>query len=49
MDSEHLATGLTQDQLDMARADPDHPPKLDGVKDAITGEQLIWRGKPLDD
>ena len=41
--------GLTQEQLDSARADPASPPKLDGVLDALTGEQLVWRGKPLDD
>ncbi len=40
--------GLTQTQLDVARADPDNPPKLDGVRDAETGEPLLWRGKPLD-
>ena len=42
-------TGLTQEQLDQARVDPDNPPKLDGVLDAETGEPLVWRGKPLDD
>ena len=36
--------GLTQAQLDEAWADSDNPPKLDGVLDAETGEQLIWRG-----
>ena len=36
--------GLTQAQLDEARADSDNPPKLDGVLDAKTGKQLIWRG-----
>ena len=39
--------GLTQVQLDQARADGDDPPKLDGVLDAETGEQLVWRGKPV--
>ncbi len=39
---------LTQAQLDKARADPDNPPKLDGVLDAKTGKQLVWRGKPCD-
>ena len=39
-------TGLTQDQLDEACADPDNPPKLDGVLDAETGKPLVWRGKP---
>ncbi len=43
------ATGLTQAQLDKARADPDNPPKLDGVVDAETGKQLVWRGKPLNE
>ena len=41
------AWGLTQAQLDQARADTDNPPKLDGVVDAETGEPLIWRGKPI--
>ena len=43
------AKGLTQSQLDEARSDPDSPPDLEGVLDAATGEQLVWRGKPLDD
>ena len=43
------ATGLTQAQLDQARADPDNPPKLEGVQDAETGKPLVWRGKPLKD
>ena len=43
------ATGLTQGQLDEARAAPDNPPTLDDVRDAETGEQLVWRGKPLED
>ena len=41
------ARALTQSQLDAARADPERPPKLDGVLDAETGEQLVWRGKSL--
>ena len=48
-DGESPATGLTQAQLDEARADPDNPPKLDGVVDAETGKPLVWRGKPLDE
>ena len=40
------AMGLTQSQLDEARADPDNPPKLNGVVDADTGKQLTWNGKP---
>lgn len=39
--------GLTQVQLDGACADPENPPNLFGVFDAETGEQLVWRGKPL--
>ncbi len=47
--SVHRAKGLTQADLDNARADPAKPPILDGVLDAETGEQLVWRDKPLDD
>ena len=36
--------GLTQGQLDRARADPANPPKLDGLRDAETGNPLEWRG-----
>ena len=47
--SAHLpATGLTQAQLDEACADPDNPPRLDGVLDAETDEPLVWRDKPCD-
>ena len=42
------AAGLTQAQLDSAIADPENPPKLEGVLDAETGEQLVWRGRALD-
>ena len=48
-EGEYPTQGLRQDQLDRARADPANPPKLDGVLDAFTGVQLVWRGKPLDD
>ena len=41
-------TGLTQAQLDAARADPDNPPELDGVLDAETGRPLVWRGGPVE-
>lgn len=41
-------TGLTQEELNEARADPTRPPNLDGVLDAETGEPLVWRGAPLD-
>ena len=40
--------GLTQNQLDEACADPDNPPKLDGVHDARTGVLLQWRDNPCD-
>ena len=36
--------GLTQTQLDQARADPKNPPKLYGVLDAETGQPLVWTG-----
>ena len=36
------AKGLTQSQLDSARADPDNPPNLEGVVDAETGKPLVW-------
>ena len=40
-----VARNLTQAQLDQAVAAPDNPPILDGVIDAETGEQLVWRGR----
>ena len=43
-----LAKGLIQAQLDEACADPDNPPRLDGVLDAETGKPLVWRGKPCE-
>ena len=49
LDEHPPARGLTQDELDKARADPEDPPKLDGVVDAVTGEPLVWQGKPLRD
>ena len=39
------STGLTQNQLAQACADPHSPPVLNGVFDAETGEQVIWRGE----
>lgn len=42
------AKGLTQAQLDQARAEADRPPRLDGVFDAETGVPLVWRGQPVD-
>ena len=35
--------GLTQAQLDTARADPENPPMLDGAVDVATGRPLVWR------
>ena len=46
---QHAVKGLTQAQLDQARADPNNPPHLTGVVDAKTGKPLVWRGEPLDD
>lgn len=37
------AIGLVQGQLDRAKADPEHPPILDGVLDRETGRPLVWR------
>ena len=41
------ANGLMQGQLDQARSVANSPPLLEGVLDAETGEQLVWRGKPI--
>ena len=49
VDGGQAAKGLTQVQLDQAWADTDTPPKLKGVLDADTGEQLVWQGKPVND
>ena len=45
-DGQSPVSGLTQSQLDQARADENNPPDLDGVIDVETGEPLVWRGKP---
>ena len=37
--------GLTQDQLDLARAKRNSPPKLEGVIDANTNKQIAWGGE----
>ena len=37
--------GLTQEQINRAKADPDNPPNLEGVIDAGAGEPLVWAGK----
>lgn len=41
------AKGLTQSQLDQASADPENPPKLLGVIDVETNQQLVWHGRSL--
>lgn len=38
------ARGLTQRQLDQAKADPTSPPILDGVRDPETNKPLVWNG-----
>ena len=49
-DAHRPVIGLTQAQLDEARADPANPPKLGGiVQDAETGELLVWRGESHED
>ena len=40
------AKGLKQSQLDRARSVADNPPKLEGVTDSETGEQLTWKEHP---
>ena len=39
------STGLTENQLAQACADPHSPPVLNGVFDAETGEPVIWYGE----
>ena len=41
--------GLTQAQLNQARADPNKPPYLEDCFDAKTNKPLVWHGKPLED
>lgn len=43
------AIGLEQAHLNLATATRRKPPKLNGVLDARTKEQLVWRGKAKDD
>ena len=38
---------LTQAQLDQAHADPNNPPRLDGIVDVETGKPLVWRGSSI--
>ncbi len=40
--------GLIQNQLDQAFADPDNPPKLNGIIDDVSQEQLVWRRRSND-
>ena len=47
-EGELIATGLTQKQIDQARANPNSPPNLTGTVDYSTGEPLIWRGSACD-
>ena len=47
LDGQQPARGLTQSQLDQARADPENPPNLLGVLDAETNQQLVWHGRSL--
>ena len=49
LDDHPPARGLTQDQLDVACADMDNPPNLDGVIDEVTRQPLVWRGRSLGD
>ena len=37
--------GLTQEQIDQAKADSDNRPDLEGMVDARTGKPLVWRGR----
>ena len=37
--------GLTQEQIEQAKADSDNRPNLEGVFDTKTGKPLAWRGK----
>ena len=43
------ARGLTQEQLDITRADPDKLPILGDTLDADTGKPLVWHGRSLYD
>ena len=45
-DGESPATGLTQAQIDIARAEMGQEPILQGVLDADTGQPLVWNSNP---
>ena len=40
------ATGLTQKQIALAKADENKPPIIDGLPDADTGERIRWSARP---
>ena len=40
-----ITTGLTQAQIDEARASPNDPPILTGIVDYSSGDLLVWRGR----
>ena len=44
-DEPRPASGLIQSQLDEANYDGQQPPNLRGVRDANTGEDLLWHGR----
>lgn len=46
-DTDKQVSGLTQTQLNEARAHPNRPPRLNSVVDAETGKPLVWRGKSV--
>ena len=41
------ASGLTQEQLDEAKANPCRPPILDGLVDPETNKPLVWGGRTV--
>ena len=44
-----MASGLTQTQIDEARASPSNPPSLTGVDDYSSGDPVIWRGRSCEE
>lgn len=42
----HEANGLTQKQIDLAKADENHPPIIEGLLDAETEQRLRWSPSP---
>ena len=49
VDGKWPAKGIMQSDLDSCHSALDNPPTIpDGMVDIETGEQLVWRGKPLD-